>query len=78
MSLRIKTEHINEVLLADGWHNVIEGSFILDSYEFMDRGDLVHGGGEAGICATGFWFTEPNGLTTEGPLTSVIAVRRSS
>jgi len=69
--------------LADGWHQVVETSFDLDSYEFIaDGDDLVHGGGSSGICAAGFTFktdvmTSTGFLRISGPLTSILAVESS-
>ena len=75
MSLNIDIDDINEVLLADGWYSVHDQSFVLDSYEYMWQGDAVHGGGESGICSTGFSFKVDNGTKITGPLTAVLAVR---
>ena len=36
MSLAIDVEKITRVLLADGWHEVYEKSFTIDSYEFLE------------------------------------------
>lgn len=62
MSLAIDIDQVTQVLLADGWHQVREDSFYLDSYEYLwnheghNSPELVHGGGNSGICATGFGF----------------------
>jgi hypothetical protein len=80
MSLAIDVEKIATVLLADGWHLIDEKSFTLDSYEFLEFPDdpngerfLLHGGGQSGVCATGYSFIE-NALRVSGPLTAVLAV----
>lgn|SRR3990167_4886169 len=65
MSLAIEEGKIKRVLLADGWHSVIENTFILDAYEYVDGSTTdnkslpvtTHYGGQVGICATGFRFT---------------------
>ena len=84
MSLAINLDHVTAVLLADGWHTVVDKSFVLDSYEFITetaeqrrKGDfkLVHGGGDSGICATGFACKTEVGDHLAGPLPSVLAVR---
>ncbi len=75
MSLAIDVEHIDEVLLPDGWHTVGRGSFALDAYEFIEDGVLSHGGGNSGVCATGFVFKEVEGSYLRGPLTAIRAVR---
>lgn len=82
MSLAIQIEEIEAVLLADGWHEIGSGSFDCDSYEFVSGKrsngdlDLVHGGGNSGICSTGFvfWDVDSN-RNIFGPLTSLLAVR---
>lgn len=84
MSLAINPDNVVAVLLADGlgWHEVAGDSFDLDSYEFIephpnpDRDGLVlHGGGQSGVCATGFAFMDTGGDWLCGPLTAVLAVR---
>ena len=61
------------VLLADGWHRIVRGSFSV--------GPLGLGGG-ADLSVPGFWFEEadadsPNRPTVlAGPLDSIIAVRQ--
>jgi hypothetical protein len=81
MSLAIDIDDVTAVLLADGWHYVYKKSFALDSYEFMHGEQLEHGGGNSGVCATGFSFIERDQSATaveeqiSGPLTSIIAVR---
>lgn len=79
MSLRIRTDHIIEVLLVDGWHKAI--NFDVDAYEYIASGEteeedfLLLGGGDCeGVPSTGFSFTE-HGTLVNGPLTSVLAVR---
>ena len=67
MSLHIDIDQVHRVLLSDGWHEVLNDSFILDSYEYiwlpedatnsLDT-EVVHDGGRSGICATGFRFIE--------------------
>ncbi len=89
MSLAIDVEFVSEVLLADGWHRVEENSFTLDSYEYIWEGQpekRLHGGGNSGVCATGFEFLESvdGGLDdrtltkASGPLTAILAVRHNS
>ena len=62
MSLAINTDLVKAVLLADGWHEVADNSFDLDSYEYLsgpgDGAPVVHGGGQSGVCATGFTFDQ--------------------
>jgi len=66
MSLGIDIELVSHVLLADGWHSVVDQSFTLDSYEYFsydhnepddpDAHHVLHSGGSSGVCATGFCF----------------------
>ncbi len=82
MSLAINTDHVEAVLLADGWHKVKGQSFDLDAYEYVasdaEKNRLLLGGGvekEAGIPATGAIWQEPDGKLIACPLTAVLAVR---
>lgn len=83
MSLALDIDNIVAVLLADGWHPVIDMSFTMDAYEYVRKADtdsrgnvgVSHGGGANGICATGFQFKEAPAKKIAGPLTSIIAVQ---
>jgi hypothetical protein len=62
--LNIDVEAVEAVLLADGWHDVIDASFDVDFYEFNE--------------SAGFIFTDAESgrrRTLVGPLTSVLALR---
>lgn len=84
MSLQINEPKITRVLLADGWHGCT--GFGLDAYEFgyyyADRDyasglafGCEHGGGQSGVCATGFAFIDTaTGQQIAGPLTAILAV----
>jgi hypothetical protein len=86
MSLQINEPKITRVLLADGWHEC--KGFGIDAYEFgayhWDREwgsngypqfDMSHGGGQDGVCAGGFMFTDTDtGEQIAGPLTAILAV----
>jgi len=76
MSLAIDIDNVIAVLLAGKWHNVIEKSFVIDSYEFV-RGDQVElGGGTCALVAsTGFAFKTTKDEWIAGPLTAILAVR---
>lgn len=86
MSLAIDVTRVTHVLLADGWHEVADRSFIVAPYEFgrpadpgADDGDLaaLYNSNSMGIGPMGFEFTEARtSALIGGPLTSVIAVRR--
>ncbi len=82
MSLAIDVDDVTAVLLADGWHQVADASFTLDSYEYLwaaggpqDDPMILHGGGRNGICAIGFDFEEKGSGRIAGPLSSILAVR---
>lgn len=83
MSLAIDVDKVIAVLLIDGWHEVKNKSFALDSYEYIwypegaDESQLVHGGGQSDVCATGFEFQDGVGTLMSGPLTAILAVRSS-
>lgn len=73
MSLAINTNDVAAVLLADGWHVVLDHSFDLDAYEFVWEDQVVHPGGNSDVCATGFTF-QTVGRRMFGPLTAILAV----
>ena len=57
MSLAIDPVDVEAILLGDRWHEIERGTFILDSYEFVEdagEGFILHGGGQSGVCAIGF------------------------
>ena len=73
---------ITAVLLADGWHEVLDYSFHIDAYSFWavtddDADDddaepsLMYDGG------AGFWFLTDDGgpAILSGPMSSVLAVQ---
>ena len=83
MGLAIDVDKVTHVLLSDGWHEVIDESFTLDAYEYV--WNVEHPGGSTqsqpylGLQVAGFEFKDgPEGTWLAGPLTSIIAVRRSS
>jgi hypothetical protein len=75
MSLAIDVDKVAAVLLAGDWYEVVEASFSLDAYEFIWGEQLLHGGGRAGICSTGFSFKISGGALIAGPLDQITAVR---
>jgi hypothetical protein len=85
MSLAIEIDKVTQVLLADGWHNVVNDSFEMDAYEYVDVGQGGHlRFGGSGDNATGFAFAErlqdgalkttPK-VTIKGPISSILAIR---
>jgi hypothetical protein len=77
MSLAIDVDTVVAVLLADGWHKVTDGSFELNSYEFVHAGPTVHSVGKVQSVPTiGTTWVEADGTIVSCPLTSVLAVRQ--
>ena len=69
--MNIQIKNVTNVLLADGWHAVDEGSFRVDTYQ-LRTGNTVKA--PSGTAVDGFEF----GLLGErvaGPLSSVLAIR---
>ena len=90
MSLAIDVDTITQVLIAGTWYKIKDKSFALDSYEFIwwsgprtnrnggdNHPELLHGGGNDGICATGFTFKTTEGDLMSGPLDRITAVRHT-
>ena len=78
MSLAIDTGKVVEVLLGDRWHAVVNGTFVVGSYEFVEGGKTVFSGGQDPLVTSmAFTFAEADrgGHTMTGPLTSVLAVK---
>jgi hypothetical protein len=76
MSLRINVDKVKQVLLADGWHKVIDGSFDIDAYEFLWNDTVLVGGGTVqGVPSTGAMWTEEDGSYIACPLTAILAVK---
>ena len=84
MSLAINVERVKAVLIGNEWLECRPGSFDLDAYEF-GQGDItsreedpfhiVHGGGQSGVCATGFTFLGTDDQRYGGPLTAIQTVK---
>ena len=70
----IKEAAVFEVLLSDGWHKPIEGSFKLDRFAIKSLGDIRYGD------STAIWRESVIAGTTStfaiaAPLSSVIAIK---
>ena len=76
MSLAIEVDDVVEVMMHDGWHPVVDGSFEIDSYEFL-HADMVRvgGGSVEGISATGARWKEPSGVWVACPFPQILAVK---
>lgn len=84
MSLLIDIDRVTGVLLADGWHDVDEESFEVDSYEMVqgrrqesvERDRIVLGGGECeGISSHGATWHGKDRHQMYCPLPNIIALR---
>ncbi|MGB7795250.1 MAG: hypothetical protein WBL53_03165 [Pseudonocardiaceae bacterium] len=86
MSLVIDPRSVTAVLLADDWHKIRKGSFVLDDFAFgysKDKEDSPEerlARGAADFSGTrgsgpGFRFVLENGDYVSGPFTAVLAVR---
>ena len=81
MSLAIEVSRVREILLPDGqWHEVIEGSFNTNAYEYVEGTKTVFGGGQAKetIPSTGATWKERDASGNERilfcPLTAILAI----
>jgi hypothetical protein len=69
---KIDADNIIAVLLADGWHEVAEGSFYLDDYEFYKKHWASQPSCDAPPAAS---WKDSNGYRITCPLGSVLAFR---
>lgn len=78
MSIAIDPEKVTRALVGHTWFEVEPGSFYCDSYEIIEQpsGLIYLGGGQSGICATGFCFQirEQTSRVIAGPMTSLDAL----
>lgn len=76
----LRTSAVLEVLLADDWHRVADGSFTLEGLEIIDRDGrvplLLEIPGHGFPNEAAFW-REPSGTAMMCPLTSVLALKFS-
>ena len=77
VSLYIDVDRVTNVMIGANWYEVAKGTFDLDSYEYHHQDNVLHGGGQSGVCATGFAFETRDGACMAGPLTAIQAVRYS-
>jgi hypothetical protein len=71
---RVLVKEIAEVLLADGWHGVANRSFEVDKYEYLDpRRQPLFRRKEPEVPEVRFQHVD--GSITEGPISSVLALR---
>lgn len=82
MSIGIDVEKVIGVLLRDGWHEVVRGSFGIDAYEFLETDEpcgrprlVLNGESILGQTSTGAAWNEPGGTSIACPFTSILAVR---
>ncbi|MFJ6140551.1 hypothetical protein [Kitasatospora sp. NPDC092286] len=80
MNPHVPSGSVEAVLLADGWHDVKEGTFSTGAFT-TGPFDIPQTGRRRGRSAmkrpapAGFTFVTPDGERISGPLTSVLAVR---
>jgi hypothetical protein len=88
MSLAIKVHKIKRVLLIDGWHEIMDDTFIIDAFEIVEEGFeddkkvyevILKGGAIKEITSTGCGWIEKrasSGINREVycPITSVLAI----
>ena len=72
MGLAIDVEQVSNVLLADGWHGVVDQSFRLDAYEYL-------GQNAPGPSFTmGATWKEKDGAVIFCPMTAILAVKTAA
>jgi hypothetical protein len=71
MNLFIDPSHISEILLQDGWHVVVPGTLHTGKYAIVEPNALA-------LATPGFTFHEAGASSIAGPMSSVLAVRRTS
>jgi hypothetical protein len=83
--ISLYVDMITQVLLADGWHEVADGSFEVGAFEFYDprnrrRQSLLRSirdlDKEPEVSEVGFSFQQKDESFIAGPISSVLAVRR--
>ena len=81
MSLGIDTGRVKQILLPDGeWHEIVEGSFNTDAYEYVEGTGTVPSSGQAKetIASAGATWRERHSYGKERtlfcPLTAIQAV----
>lgn len=76
MSLAIDIDKVTAVMIGGVWHVVIEDSFAIDSFEFVQGDRLEFGGGRCElISASGFSFKGEDSQWVSGPLNTIQAVK---
>jgi len=74
MSVTVDVVTVRSVLLSDGWHRVVEKSFTIGPYQFMQAGAAQSGGNGA----VGFRFKDDAGYVLSGPLSAIAASQAGS
>lgn len=67
MSLEVDAANVHAVLLADGWHNVVDDSFELGDTGFSFTEHLPASTAQSG-----------RRIVTKGPISSILAVREKA
>lgn len=77
MSIAIDVAKVRSVLLADGWHRIVENSFAVGAYEYVQAG-VTKSGGNGSTAPVGFRFKDDAGYMLTGPLSAILASQASS
>ena len=79
MSIAIDLDRVSGVLLADGWHDVGDSSFIIDAFEFLRQGKVTFGRRRLpSAMSMGAGWIEPSGTTIYCPVSAILAVKTKS
>jgi hypothetical protein len=71
MNIFVDPSLISEVLLKDGWHVVVPGTFNTGKYAVVEPNT-------PSPTIPGFTFHEKGGASIAGPMTSILALRRAA
>ncbi len=74
MSLAIDVTQVRAVMLADGWHRIVDNSFSVGAYEYLQGGATLSADGRG---AVGYRFKDEAGYVLCGPVTAIFASRSS-
>jgi hypothetical protein len=74
ITLDVDVTMVDQVLLADGWHDVEDNSFDVMKFEFMRDGRYLEGA----AAEKGATWLELGGIRVACPLTAVLAVEMAA
>lgn len=76
-SVTVDVVTVRSVLLSDGWHRVVDKSFTIGPYYYMQAG-AAQSGASGGDGAVGFRFKDDAGYVFSGPLSAIVASQAAS